>query len=70
MQFRLEEARRDGHDDASIASYLAQRHNFDIDRARADGADDAQIAEFLAARRPLIAGMIRAGYQKLVGNSA
>lgn len=50
MQFRLEEARRDGHDDASIASYLAQRHNFDIDRARADGADDAQIAEFLAAR--------------------
>lgn len=50
MQFRLEEARRDGHDDASIASYLAQRHNFDINRARADGADDTQIAEFLAAR--------------------
>ena len=25
--------------------------------------------EFLAARRPLIAGVIRAGYQKLVGNS-
>ena len=26
--------------------------------------------EFLTARRPLIAGVIRAGYQKLVGNNA
>lgn len=48
--FRLQEARQDGHNDASIAAYLAQRHGFDLDRARADGVSDTEVAEFLAAR--------------------
>lgn len=58
--FDLSNARKDGHDDASIAEFLAGKHHFDLEQARKDGVTDTQVAEFLAPRKvPTLSG--RAG---------
>lgn len=49
MAFDLESARKESNDD-EIASFLSQKHNFDLNAAKKAGASTKDIADFLAPR--------------------